>query len=99
MSVTTAGLVLSSAPVLTPPPFPHFLGSFNYGDIILVPKRVDGPVWEGVFKGNVGKFPASHVVDTEQYSKEQIESMIAVEKQLAVSPRRSGRGGSGPSKA
>eukprot|EP00052_Salpingoeca_macrocollata_P022990 m.201137 g.201137 ORF g.201137 m.201137 type:complete len:662 (-) comp21931_c0_seq2:27-2012(-) len=59
--------------------------SFTYGDIILVPKPNSSEVWQGVCKGNVGMFPASFVVDADEYTKEQIDQMIEVEKKVAES--------------
>ena len=49
---------------------------FDVGDIVMVPKKAAGKVWQGVFKGNVGKLRADFVVDTAEVSPDVLEEMM-----------------------
>eukprot|EP00730_Choanoeca_flexa_P001222 TRINITY_DN10536_c0_g2_i1.p1 TRINITY_DN10536_c0_g2~~TRINITY_DN10536_c0_g2_i1.p1 ORF type:complete len:638 (+),score=208.51 TRINITY_DN10536_c0_g2_i1:99-2012(+) len=49
---------------------------FDIGDSVMVPKKTDGKVWQGVFKGNVGKLRSEFVVDTADFTEDQIKQMV-----------------------
>eukprot|EP00045_Choanoeca_perplexa_P005286 m.44675 g.44675 ORF g.44675 m.44675 type:complete len:707 (-) comp13040_c0_seq1:88-2208(-) len=61
---------------------------FDIGDSVMVPKKTGTKVWQGVFKGNVGKLRADFVVDTANFSEEQIAAMVAKAK-AAKTPQAS----------
>eukprot|EP00051_Salpingoeca_urceolata_P026712 m.478308 g.478308 ORF g.478308 m.478308 type:complete len:130 (+) comp21103_c0_seq1:188-577(+) len=45
--------------------------TFKAGDVIYVPKKGSGDMWQGVFNGKVGMFPKSHIEDTTVEIKQQ----------------------------
>eukprot|EP00049_Salpingoeca_infusionum_P017830 m.354532 g.354532 ORF g.354532 m.354532 type:complete len:608 (+) comp17048_c0_seq1:73-1896(+) len=50
---------------------------FDVFDVVIVPRPSQDAVWEGVCKGNVGKFPVEYVVDTSKVDDEEIERLAA----------------------
>lgn len=54
--------------------------SIDFFDVIIVAKDSDDDFLQGVCKGNHGLFPANNVVRASEYTKQQIEQMISVEK-------------------